>query len=625
MSPGRVWIRSPRPFACPGREASHKLLNEETRSLPKLLAYYPQILDQLGCREALYACVEPILWVYDRDKHGRLMAKASGVSQLMKARSGYSFAFTDRQDVLGVLYNNLKDKSKILLGKNLPQFAIMRVMLQSFVKIVLPLECQYRCLYGIASSSSGLASGEIDIGYNDKRSTVAIVGKNDRTYYFAFEKLDKTYKSPHIPTYTEANKDEYVKRHGSMKITDKILLRDLHKNSVSRFGGNQAIESAAALANSIRKLSDRSNGQRPTQEQIIACLQDYQKSREVRAAAAVEISNFITHVQALATWDHSLFARYGMKFAGDFLENMTSDGTVGAIRIDYLSLPKLSLQGNMPFNPEQGEGNKENLFMRALLASPFLVIFAFAWMLLSPALLADTGTSNNSAWFGIVFPPSSLTRSILGVESNTNRLGSVYKTSSPALDSAAGVRTANFLAYFGVVLAIWSIEAVRSCNALMPVQLPALFALFAQQKGLGVAAALYTVGIPTVICTVIWLRALLTSNSPISQIFLPGHISTSLTDYSISASDILSYNYIFAIASSYLWLLYFTWDAKVAGMVSQNWFTVLFVMALGTVVLGPSSVLGAGFLWREFVITERRHWGALTEERVREKEMDKVD
>lgn len=34
-------------------------------------------------------------------------------------RSGYSFAFSDRQNILEVLYNNLKDKSKILVGKNL--------------------------------------------------------------------------------------------------------------------------------------------------------------------------------------------------------------------------------------------------------------------------------------------------------------------------------------------------------------------------------------------------------------------------------------------------------------------------------------------------------------------------
>jgi hypothetical protein len=127
----------------------------------------------------------------------------------------------------------------------------------------------------------------------------------------------------------------------------------------------------------------------------------------------------------------------------------------------------------------------------------------------------------------------------------------------------------------------------------------------------------YTVGIPTVISTIIWLRALLTSTSSISRIFFPQNPPTSLT-----SADIMAYNYLLTITSSYLWLLYFTWDAKVAGMVTQNWSTVLFVMAVATMVLGPGGVVGAGFLWREYVITESRHWGALTEERVREKEGD---
>jgi hypothetical protein len=191
------------------------------------------------------------------------------------------------------------------------------------------------------------------------------------------------------------------------------LVRDTH--NITGFGGNQAIESAAALANSIKKLSNNSDGQRPTQGQIIACLQDYQESREVRAAAAIEASNFITHVQALATWGHSLFARYGLNFAGDFLENMTSDVTVGAIKIDYLPLPKDSLRGNMPFNPEQGEGHKENLFVRALLASPFLVIFAYAWRLSSHTLV------NDSSWYNTIPSSPAVTKIILGFGGQQNR------------------------------------------------------------------------------------------------------------------------------------------------------------------------------------------------------------
>jgi hypothetical protein len=104
---------------------------------------------------------------------------------------------------------------------------------QTQLTIIAALESQYQCLYGIASSSSGLPAGEIDIGYDEKRSTLIIVGKDDRTYYFVFEKLDKIYKPPDIPRYTEADKMKFVERHGNMKVTDRVLLQDLHKHSVS--------------------------------------------------------------------------------------------------------------------------------------------------------------------------------------------------------------------------------------------------------------------------------------------------------------------------------------------------------------------------------------------------------
>lgn len=68
------------------------------------------------------------------------------------------------------------------------------------------------------------------------------------------------------------------------------------------------------------------------------------------------------------------------------------------------------------------------------------------------------GTRSESFDLTTLIPPSS---AILEIDTAT----------SVILDQAAGIRTAGFLAYLGVILAIWSIEAVRSCNALMPVQL----------------------------------------------------------------------------------------------------------------------------------------------------------
>jgi hypothetical protein len=47
----------------------------------------------------------------------------------------------------------------------------------------------------------------------------------------------------------------------------------------------------------------------------------------------------------------------------------------------------------------------------------------------------------------------------------------IHMSAPSDINPVTGILTANHLAYFGVILSIWSIEAVRCCNALMPVQL----------------------------------------------------------------------------------------------------------------------------------------------------------
>lgn len=148
------------------------------------------------------------------------------------------------------------------------------------------------------------------------------------------------------------------------------------------------MESAAALANSMKKLADQIKEGRPTEDQIVACLQGYQKNREVRAKAAIDASNLLTRVQALATWGHILFAKYGLTILGDFLENLGSNMAVGATLLDYLPPPEASLKGALPFNPEQGDGHKESFFRRALVALPFLGLFVYAISIANPTLIS---------------------------------------------------------------------------------------------------------------------------------------------------------------------------------------------------------------------------------------------
>ncbi|KAI5194521.1 FAD/NAD(P)-binding domain-containing protein [Aureobasidium subglaciale] len=663
------------------------------------------------------------------------------IAQIMD-QSGYGFAFSDRQDILQVLYDNIKDKSKIHVGKKLSQVRqhsggvtviceddtsytgdilagadgvnskarseMWRLADEVDSELVKAdknsLECSYRCLYGIASSSAGLTIGDLHIGYNKNCSLMTIVGKDDRTYYFAFEMMDEIYKLPHIPTYTETDKVEYAERLGGLKATESVCLKDIHKHSVSSFGGNAAIESAAALANSIKKLADQTQGARPSEDQIVACLQDYQKNREIRAKAAIDASSLLTRLQAHATWGHVLFAKYGLTILGDFLENLGSNMAVGATLIDYLSPPEQSIKGTLPFNPEQGDGHKENLLVRAMLAVPFLGLFGYAWSIANPTFI---NTGNESS---------------LGFAQNatgqSDVLTGVYVSASGNFDAAAGHRIATLLAYFGVVLAIWSIESVRRCNALMPVQLPSLFAIFAQVKGIGLVAPLYyflhwvltpidsfkatdmrltrlnytrsilpsllmvyyfpilqdyflpvnvkvqtwlqiwhffpiwqsltqwaiskfledtidhdkiyapkrdvstiryTIAVPALVSTAVWLWTVFKAPSSLYHIFIPQIPFQAVTDIESFTDNVVQWNLLIFVASTYLWLVYFAWDAKSAGMLEKSWFELVTTMTLLTIALGPGGTVGLAYLYREYIITEKRHRAALTVESVRKR------
>ncbi|KAI5240624.1 FAD/NAD(P)-binding domain-containing protein [Aureobasidium subglaciale] len=782
-------------------------------SLLKLLdldiAHIAQIMDQLGCRDVLYACVR---WqTVDQAQRGfethEIQVEYDDKTLLpecllTKKRSGYGFAFSDRQDILQVLYDNIKDKSKIHVGKKLSQVRqhsggvtviceddtsytgdilagadgvnskarseMWRLADEVDSELVKAdknsLECSFRCLYGIASSSAGLTIGDLHIGYNKNCSLMTIVGKDDRTYYFAFEMMDEIYKLPHIPTYTETDKVEYAERLGGLKATESCfkyacwsrncfvqgIINPIvnetcaNKTQIWTWGRVACVGDAshkmtpnagklfaAALANSIKKLANQTQGARPSEDQIVACLQDYQKNREIRAKAAIDASSLLTRLQAHATWGHVLFAKYGLTILGDFLENLGSNMAVGATLIDYLPPPEQSINGTLPFNPEQGDGHKENLLFRALLAVPFLGLFGYAWSIANPTFI-NTGNESSPGFAqnatGQLVPP--LTGNFLGFAGQSNRrvpepmrslsdvLTGVYDSASGNFDAAAGHRIATLLAYFGVVLAIWSIESVRRCNALMPVQLPSLFAFFAQVKGIGLVAPLYyflhwvltpidsfkatdmrltrlnytrsilpsllmvyyfpilqdyflpvnvkgqtwlqiwhffpiwqslaqwaiskfledtidhdkiyapkrdvstiryIIAVPALASTAVWLWTVFKAPSSLYHIFIPQIPFQAVTNVESFTDNVVQWNLLIFVASTYLWLAYFAWDAKSAGMLEKSWFELVTTMTLLTIALGPGGTVGLAYLYREYIITEKRHRAALTVESVRKR------
>jgi len=278
------------------------------------------------------------------------------------------------------------------------------------------MRAEYQCLFGI-SKLSGIPESYFDVTYTPGFSTMSIVGKK-KNYWFLFKKMDKVYKAGEIPKFTQADAEAFAERYANVNIMPKgeVKFRDLWENRTSwtlvateeaeykkwahgrvvclgdsvhkvtpnaGFGGNACIESAAALANAVNFLTQSTAG-RPSLEAVRNAFQSYQKSRVARVTAGSKVANSLTRIHALNGLVERFLVYYIFPNAGDSLADMQSDNNVGATVIDYLPVPPRSLRGTMPFNPEHGEGTKEWVSKRALLALPFLAIMYFASIKMDP-------------------------------------------------------------------------------------------------------------------------------------------------------------------------------------------------------------------------------------------------
>ena len=115
-------------------------------------------------------------------------------------------------------------------------------------------------------------------------------------------------------------------------------------------GGNAAIESAVALANSISKISDSN----PSLDEVRKALSDYYTKRHSRVNKTCDTANQLTRIEALANWPLKIMALYAIPALGDFLSDITVDALVGAELLESLPVPERSLAATMPWDPRVG-------------------------------------------------------------------------------------------------------------------------------------------------------------------------------------------------------------------------------------------------------------------------------
>lgn len=230
-------------------------------------------------------------------------------------------------------------------------------------------------------------------------------------------------------------------------------------------GGNAAIESATALANSISHL-----GPAPTLDEIRKCLKGFYEKRHPRANTTCDSANQLTRIEALRTLPDKLMGIYFLPLR-DTLADITCDAMVGAELLESLPPPEKSLAATMPWDPETGVGKKEKKWVRALYALPILAVVYGAQKTMGVTLesvieMLKAGAAGGKIDLGngLIVP---LYKQYFGIKGLDGFISAFVTFFTPIIGNFDPISRTQGLAFLGDLTplqTIWLVEGVRRGN-----------------------------------------------------------------------------------------------------------------------------------------------------------------
>ncbi|KAF5682012.1 hydroxylase [Fusarium denticulatum] len=410
-----------------------------------LLPHGNRILDQLGLYKKVMEIAPPIQAFNFRDTDGQILAQHREMDERIIERHGYPI-FLDRQMLLKMVYNNIKDKSKILTNKRVVRTELVSGGVQAGTSdgTSIPgdiLVEQTTCT--VKNSSSYLVTG----------------GPQGRVYWFRFQKLQEKVHGSAIPRYSEKDLQKALSESAGDNILPDLKFSTLIDNKVSAVmtplveyvykqwhfdriitlgdsahkfhpvggqGGNAAIESVALLTNDLVKALERSRLGRLTTVQVESMFADVQSRRKPSLALNHRYSHDRANTEAIDTPLKKLMAIHLLPLVGEQV-----------VTLGYCSHPGGEMMDMLP--------------MQHLIA-------------------ASAGK----------YYTTSIDRSV----------PHDYWTDKASILSLEPLQV-NTFGHFTQLIAIIMIEGYRGRNKLTPLGLPAFWLMLIQYAGIGVAMPLY--------------------------------------------------------------------------------------------------------------------------------------
>ncbi|KAL7272797.1 hypothetical protein RUND412_004384, partial [Rhizina undulata] len=349
----------------------HEDIAPQVRASIGLLPNGIRVLDQLGLWNDIKKLVKPMRLVNHRTPNGSSLAQFGG-GQMLETCFGYPICFLDRQMVLEVMYNHIRDKSKVLTGHRVMDIKHSEQGVEVTTKngkTFKGMSSEYCCIFGISKPTGGLVEGTGDITYNEFYSFLTITGRGGRVYWFLYHRMDKTYYEPNIPRFTEADCEKLARKYFKANITETITFEDFWNNRItstltmlqehvfSRWhfgrmgfmgdsahkmssvprcgvvwasvevamtmtpnlgqGGNSCIESVATFSNILNRTLSKENSGKLSSEKITAVFQEFQESRMQRVQQIFDVASTLTRLQARDGLKMKVFGRFILPFLSE--------------------------------------------------------------------------------------------------------------------------------------------------------------------------------------------------------------------------------------------------------------------------------------------------------------------
>lgn len=369
------------------------------------------------------------------------------------------------------------------------------------------MTAEYKCLFGISAPVSGLKVRDFEVTYTKDVSSMVIIGKGARVFWFLFGRLPHICRSNEIPQFSQSDLEHFAQQnldlpilpHGTVRFRDIwenkercnlvaveeadyinwtwgrfVCLGDsIHKMTPnSGAGGNAAIESAAALANAVYSLVNKSNRHVDLAD-VRQALTGYQQSHKVRTSEIFNSAHDLTRIHALKGTKERMIVQYLLPVAGDLFADRATDSWIGSSMLNFLPPPTRSLLGTMPFNASQGLGKHESTLRRALIALPLLMMGLWCFRILLPLLpythfleIFESGTLSWGEHSSIPVLQKFFHVKILDII--IQRAALVLVPSALGFDPPSSHQMFTFLADSGLVYSIMLIEGARRANIFTP-------------------------------------------------------------------------------------------------------------------------------------------------------------